>query len=532
MSCKSVATLRRLVHRSLSVAQTTSTSGSSLESSPHQLWLRNGPSVSCMPAGVSSTNRGTWFQQYRALSQGSQRCQKEETQPKTTATKVETSESASEQNAGTPSSDASPNDPLPQLEVPEYEKELMFKGLETDFPCLSRLPPAGPEPEYHKISSGFKLFHSEQPFHLKYLGVLPELHIAYETWGELNADRSNVVLLNTGMSASSHAKSHQDIPTPGWWEKFVGPGCAIDTEKFFVICTNALGGCYGSSGPSSVNPVSGKPYGTHFPVVTIEDIVHATFLLLDHLGVDQVYACVGSSMGGMTSLLAPALYPDRVGRAICISSCAQTHPSTIAMRYLQRRAIMTDPNWARGHYYGSSYPRMGMKLARELGTITYRSGAEWLNRFGRSTISDELPSLCPYFEIERYIEHQGEQFSVKYDPNSLLYLSKAMDFFDMGEGFPSLVEGLARVKCPVMVMGAKTDILIPITQQRQLANLLQEAGNDRVTYYELDSIYGHDTFLLDLNNVGAAIKGQLETELRERGMVRKDKPKWLQDQDK
>ncbi|XP_071802564.1 uncharacterized protein [Asterias amurensis] len=404
---------------------------------------------------------------------------------------------------------------LPQLDLPNYDKELMFKGLETNFPCLSRLPSAGPEPEYHKISSGYKEFQFNEPFHLNYnSGVLPQLSIAYETWGELNQERSNVVVINTGMSASSHVKSHKENPTPGWWEKFVGPGCAIDTDKFFVICSNVLGGCYGTTGPSSTNPVTGQPYGTHFPLVTVEDMVRSFFLLLDHLQIHKVYASVGSSLGGMLSLMAPALYPDRVGRAICISSCAQTHPSTIAMRYLQRRAIMTDPNWARGHYYGQSFPRMGMKLARELGTITYRSGPEWMERFGRAKISNEQASLCPYFEIESYLEYKGEQFSVKYDPNSLLYISKAMDFFDMGEGFSSLLEGVSRVKCPTMIIGVQTDILIPVAQQRQIASLLRESGNNNVTYYELDAIYGHDTFLLDLNNVGAAIKGQLETELK------------------
>ncbi|XP_022094913.1 probable serine-O-acetyltransferase [Acanthaster planci] len=535
MTSQTVAALRRLVHRSLGTVQALNTDGPLLDFSPSQLGMRKVHSVSCTHAGASTHQSMATFkctqmpqlQLNRPLSHSSRWCQQEEAQ----ASGKQTTEPVTGKADSSPASSAASH-PLPQLEVPDYDKELLFKGLETDFPCLSRLPPAGPEPEYHKISSGYKVFHSQEPFHMKYGGVLPELHIAYETWGELNQDRSNVVILNTGMSASSHAKSHEDNKTPGWWEKFVGPGCSIDTEKFFVICFNALGGCYGSSGPSSVNPLSDKPYGTHFPMVTIEDIVHSSFMLLDDLQIHQVHASVGSSMGGMTSLMAAALYPDRVGRAICISSCAQTHPSTIAMRYLQRRAIMTDPNWARGHYYGVSYPRMGMKLARELGTVTYRSGAEWLNRFARSTISDEPPSLCPHFEIERYIEHQGEQFSVKYDPNSLLYLSKAMDFFDIGEGFPSLLEGLARVKCPVMVMGAKSDILMPVTQQRQLANLLQESGNDGVTYYELDSIYGHDTFLLDLNNVGAAIKGQLETELKERGVVRKGKPKWLQGQDK
>ncbi|XP_072177133.1 uncharacterized protein [Diadema setosum] len=417
----------------------------------------------------------------------------------------------------------------PQLDIPDYEAEWRFKGLETDFPCLSRSPQAGPEPEYHKIVSGYQTFHYQQPFALKYNdGVLPELSVAYETWGELNSDRSNVVLLFTGLSSSSHARSHEDNLTPGWWEKFIGPGRAIDTSKFFVVCCNHIGGCYGTTGPSSINPVTGKPYGTTFPLVSVEDMVHAQFLLMDYLGVDKLHASVGSSLGGMCSLLSAALYPDRVRRVISISACAQTYASSIALRFLQRRAIMTDPNWQRGHYYGDSYPKMGMKLAREIATITYRSGPEWKERFGRKLIDeDEPPSLCPSFEIEAYIMHQGEAFCNKYDPNSLLYISKAMDMFDMGEGFDSLQEGISRVRCPVMVLGAQTDLLIPIWQQREMVDLLKASGNDAIAFYEINSIYGHDTFLLDLSSVGGAVKGQLETEMQETGLVRKSKPSWL-----
>ncbi|XP_072014699.1 serine O-succinyltransferase-like [Amphiura filiformis] len=418
---------------------------------------------------------------------------------------------------------------LPQLEVPNYDRELKFKGLETDFPCLSRLPTAGPDATYQKVTTGFKEYHHKEPFSVKYNeGILPELTIAYETFGTLNEDKSNAVIIFCGLSASSHIRSHKDNPAPGWWEKFVGPGCAVDTNEFFVICCNNLAGCYGTTGPSSINPTTGQPYGTTFPIISVDDIVHSQFLLLDHFGIDKVYATVGSSLGGMTSLLSPALYPDRVGRAICISCCAQTHPTSISLRYLQRRAIMTDPNWARGHYYGESYPRMGMKLAREIATITYRSGPEWGNRFGRKrTHNNASPSLCPYFEIEEYIEYQGESFSTKFDPNSLLYISKAMDLFDMSEGYSSLLEGVSRVKCPVMIIGVQTDILIPCWQQKEIADLLKKSGNTAVTYYELDSLYGHDTFLLDLSNVGSAVKGQLETKLTQTGIVRKQKPQWL-----
>lgn len=340
---------------------------------------------------------------------------------------------------------------------------------------------------------------------------LPELQVAYETWGKLNETKSNAVMIQAGLSASSHAKSHRENLRPGWWEKFVGPGCAVDTDEFFVICPNNLGSCYGTTGPSSVNPLTGKQYATTFPLTSIDDMVQANFLLLDELGIDKLHACVGSSLGGMLSLMAAAEFPERVGRIISISSCAQSHPSSIAMRYLQRKTIMSDPNWNKGHYYDGPYPKMGMKLAREIATMTYRSGPEWDQRFSRERIDPGSPNtLCPTFTIESYLEYQGESFSTKYDPNSLLYISKAMDLFDMGEGYSSLQEGLSRVKCPIMVIGVQTDILFPIWQQRTLAELLQKSGNLGVTFYELNSLYGHDTFLLDINGVGAAVKGYLE----------------------
>ncbi|XP_078687384.1 uncharacterized protein LOC144919729 isoform X2 [Branchiostoma floridae x Branchiostoma belcheri] len=383
----------------------------------------------------------------------------------------------------------------------------------------------GPDPTYQKVVSGYKLFQSDEPFHCELNGgVLPELEVAYETWGRLNESRSNAVIIHTGLSANSHARSHEENPSPGWWEAFIGPGCAIDTNNFFVICANNIGGCYGSSGPSSKNPLTDQPYATTFPIVTVADMVNSQFMLLDHLGIDKLHASVGPSLGGMISLMAGALYPDRVGRVVSISACAQSHPASIAMRYLQRRCIMQDPHWNNGYYYDGKYPGQGMKMAREIATTTYRSGPEWEIRFSRKKINGNV-SLCPTFEIESYIDYQGAQFMSKYDPNSLLYISKAMDLFDISDGYSSMVEGLQRVRCPIMVMGVQSDILFPVWQQRELAKLLHQAGNEAVTYFELNSIFGHDTFLLDLNGVGTAIKGFLETEVKENGNGGKKKNK-------
>ncbi|XP_050399067.2 uncharacterized protein LOC126816499 isoform X1 [Patella vulgata] len=431
--------------------------------------------------------------------------------------------------------DVEPDFNLPQLDTPCYPEftsdetntDADFRGLETDFPCLTRNKLSGPEPDYQNVQGGYKVFTSNEPFHMRYNnGKLPELKVAYETWGELNEDKSNAVLIHAGLSASSHAKSHPENLEPGWWEKFVGPGCAVDTNKHFIICTNNLGGCYGSSGPSTINPLTNQRFSTTFPVVSIMDMVNAQFLLLDHLGINRLHASVGSSLGGMLSLMSAALYPDRIARFVSISSCAESHPSSVAIRYLQRKCIMSDPNWNKGYYYDKkgSYPKMGMKLAREIATMTYRSGPEWDQRFGRNFIEKSANvSLCPTFTIESYLEHQGESFSTKFDPNSLLYISKAMDLFDIGEEFGSTKEALKRIVCPAMILGVQTDILFPIWQQRHLARLLQESGNPAVTFYELNSIYGHDTFLLDLNGVGAAVKGFLETDLKEKGWLTKHK---------
>lgn len=448
------------------------------------------------------------------------------------------------------------------------------------FPCLdavesrsatleARTSTSGPEPSY---TTGATLkYHCDDPILLDWGGTLREFDIAYETWGSLNQDKSNVILLHTGLSASSHAHSTEINPQPGWWEKFIGPGCALDTDKYFVLCTNVLGGCYGSTGPSSIDPADGQNYATRFPILTIDDMVRAQFRLLDHLGIEKLYASVGSSMGGMLSLAAGVLFPDRVARIASISGCARSHPYSIAMRHTQRQVLMMDPNWNRGFYYGRVPPHHGMKLAREIATVTYRSGPEWEQRFGRRRADpSKPPALCPDFLIETYLDHAGEKFNLTYDANSLLYVSKAMDLFDLGRenrvrtlerraerekqlksaedssiGFDAscsltlpelpyeeqpgqseerevnpqevlsakppadLVAGLAPLRDhPTLVMGVASDILFPAWQQREIANTLRYAGNKNVTYGELSekqSMFGHDTFLLDLENIGKAV---------------------------
>ncbi|KAI8803863.1 homoserine O-acetyltransferase [Cladochytrium replicatum] len=421
---------------------------------------------------------------------------------------------------------------------------------------------SGPEPAYGRIVSGYNLFHHEARFKFVHGGVIPSFEVAYETWGKLNEKKDNAILLFTGLSASSHAKSHEKNTAPGWWESFIGPGGPLDTDKFFVICANVMGGCYGSTGPSSVDPTrdDGARYGTRFPIVTIFDMVRAQFKLVEGLGIEKLYAAVGSSMGGMLSLAAGAMYPEKIGRVISISAAARSHPYSIALRYTQRQALMSDPNWNRGFYYDSIPPHVGMKLARQIATISYRSGPEWEQRFGRKRAGEDDgdgsvggPLFCADFSIEKYLDHQGEKFCLQYDANSLLYISKAMDLFDMSHPIPSdpdlesnsdeqaalppsdakcnattlghepqsrsqnvagnvsaLVQGLSPANMPVLVLGVQSDILFPIWQQKEIADSLRAGGNKAVTYYELDALYGHDTFLIDRVNVGGAIKGHLE----------------------
>jgi len=381
---------------------------------------------------------------------------------------------------------------------------------------MQRTPiPMGPEPSYERVVSGYETFHHPGTFHCDWGGRLPELDIAYETWGTLAPARDNAVLLHTGLSASSHARSHARNPHSGWWEEFIGPGQPLDTDRWFVICTNLLGGCYGSTGPSSTNPATGEPWATDFPIITVRDMVRAQLLLLDALGIERLHASVGASLGGMQSLMIAGLVPERVGRLVSISAAACSHPQSIAMRFVQRQAVMADPEWRDGRYYGESFPHRGLRVAREIGTLTYRSGPEWRERFGRTRTKDDLPRLDEDFQVESYLAYQGDKFCLQYDPNSYLYVSKAMDLFDMTDAPAAQADGdageptrLTQVACPALVVGVTSDLLFPVWQQRELANLLERSAPE-VVYHEIDAPYGHDTFLIERRRVGGILESFL-----------------------
>lgn len=424
---------------------------------------------------------------------------------------------------------------------------------------------AGPEPSYSKVLTGFEVYHSDKAIFFDHGGFLPEYDIAYESWGTLNNAKDNMILIHTGLSASSHAKSQPKNTKPGWWENFIGPGKYIDTSKYFVVCTNVLGGCYGSTGPSSRDPANNDYYGTRFPIITVNDMVRAQRRLVREVfGVSQLHASVGASMGGMQSLAYAWEFPDEVKKVVSISGCARSHPYSIALRHTQRQVLMSDPNWNRGFYYDGIPPHIGMKLAREIATVTYRSGPEWETRFGRNRADESRPpALCPDFLVETYLDHAGEKFCLEYDANSLLYVLKAMDLFDLSisnrqraektrtlteqryysretktisssippepyreqikqatvtpeESLQDLTEGIGRIAHKdILVVGVESDILFPVWQQREIASVLQQGRTSGdIRYFELGndiSNFGHDTFLLSLDDIGSPVKDFLLT---------------------
>lgn len=340
-------------------------------------------------------------------------------------------------------------------------------------------------------------------------GTLAQADVAFETWGELTAARDNSVLLFTGLSPSAHAASAPADPKPGWWEDMIGPGRAIDTERHFLICVNSLGSCFGSTGPASTDPETGRPYRLRFPVLSIEDIAAGGAAVVDALGIERLHCVIGPSMGGMTALAFALLYPQRSRNLVLISSAARALPFAIAMRSLQREMIRFDPAWNGGNYSPPG-PEDGMHLARKLGMISYRSAGEWQKRFGRERVAGATEPFGIEFEIESYLEHHAQKFAGTFDANCYLYLSRAMDLFDAADHRGFLEGSLDELEVQrALVIGVASDILFPIAQQRELAKLLRAAGRD-VQLAELPSIQGHDSFLVDMDRFRPVIARFLE----------------------
>lgn len=354
-----------------------------------------------------------------------------------------------------------------------------------------------------------RYFALPSPFPMKRGGALAQASLAYETWGELSPARDNALLIFTGLSPSAHAASSAEDPSPGWWEDMIGPGKYIDTTRWYVICVNTLGSCKGSTGAASPNPASGEPYRLDFPDLTLEDAANAAQTLVAGLGIERLACLLGNSMGGMTALAYLAQHPGSARSHISISTAPQAQPFAIAIRSLQREAIRLDPQWNNGHYSEESYPEAGMSIARKLGVITYRSAMEWVGRFARIRLDSDQREEDPFgaeFQVESYLAGHARRFVRNFDPNSYLYLSRASDWFDIGEyGQGGVAAALARTGLEqALVIGVETDILFPLSQQQEIADGLRGGGAE-VEFVALDSPQGHDAFLVDIPRFGAAI---------------------------
>lgn len=347
---------------------------------------------------------------------------------------------------------------------------------------------------------------------------LIDVTIAYETFGTLADDRSNVVLLCHALSGDAHVAEGpgpDGTSSDGWWSAMVGPGKPIDTDRWFVVCSNVLGGCSGTTGPGSIDPETGAPLGLRFPLVTIEDMVDAQAALLDALGIDRLAAVVGGSMGGMQALSWARRHPDRVGACIVAASTWRLAAQAIAFNEVGRTAILGDPGFLGGDYYTEGQPGHGLGIARMIGHITYLSDISMRDKFGRRLQGrdDHAFGFETEFEVESYLAHQGRKFVERFDANTYLYMTKAMDYFDLSAGAESLAHALAGVQSRFLLLTFTSDWLFPTYQTREIVDALHAAGAE-VTFSEIESVYGHDAFLLEAEAQGEIIGPFLEAGAR------------------
>ncbi len=349
-----------------------------------------------------------------------------------------------------------------------------------------------------------------RPFALEGGGSLSEVTVAYETWGELDADASNAVLVCHALTGDSHAagNSGKGHPTSGWWDSIIGPGKALDTDHYFVVCVNVLGGCQGSTGPASIHPDDGLPYGSRFPVVTTRDIVRTQQLLARSLGIGRWLSVVGGSMGGMQALEWACMFPEQVGSLVSIASCAAASPLQIGWSEVGRLAIAQDPKWNGGDYYDAADgegPTEGLMLSRRIAQIHYRADQSYQDRFGRSSVEGrERFDLWGRYQIESYLDYHGQRLARRFDANSYLILNKVMDLHDVGRGRNGVRQALQRVSCPTLVVSIDTDALYTPRQQTELYDGLVAAGVE-VELKGITSTHGHDGFLLEFKQLGPMI---------------------------
>lgn len=343
-----------------------------------------------------------------------------------------------------------------------------------------------------------KVFTIDKPIELECNKTLyPPIHIAYETYGELNKDKTNAILVCHALTGSACAYSEN--PTKkGFWDVIIGPNKAIDINKYFVISSNVLGSCYGSSGPSSINPKTNKPYALDFPFITIKDMVYAQKLLIESLGIEKLLCVIGGSMGGMQVLQWTKSYPHMVKSAVAIATTYRHNAVQIAFNEVARQAVINDPSWMNGNYYGVDFPRYGLSIARMVGHITYLSQNSMEKKFGRNLVKDKPDfDFSVNFQVESYLRYKGEQFTHRFDANSFLYLTKAIDYFDLQQDYPSLEDALAQSNnIKFLIISFSSDWLYPKEQSKRIVNALESAGAD-VSYKNINYDLGHDSFLLE-----------------------------------
>ncbi len=355
-------------------------------------------------------------------------------------------------------------------------------------------------------------FHHDGTLPLESGQQLGPLTLAYETYGTLNAARDNAILILHALSGDAHVAGFHtpDDRKPGWWDVMVGPGKAFDTTRYFVLCANIIGGCMGSTGPKCVNPATGEPYAMAFPIITIGDMVNAQRLLMDALDIPRWYAVTGGSMGGMQALQWATAYPERVAHCIPIATTHRLSAMSIGFNAVGRAAIMSDPHWQEGHYYGGELPTNGLAVARMVAHITYLSEASMHQKFGRQLrhAEDYAWNFDPEFSVETYLHYQGDEFVKRFDANSYLYITKAMDYFDLGAVAGTLTNAMAVAQARFLVMSYTSDWLFPTAQARELVRALRFNGLD-VSFVEIESPSGHDAFLLEHEEMTKLIRGFL-----------------------
>jgi homoserine O-acetyltransferase/O-succinyltransferase len=348
--------------------------------------------------------------------------------------------------------------------------------------------------------------------------TLAEIDVAYETYGQLDIDGKNAIFVCHALTGDAHAAFYQDDKDkkPGWWDTLIGPGKAIDTDRYYVVCSNILGGCKGTTGPASINPATGRPYGIKFPLITVEDSVQVEKLLLDTLGVAELYAIIGGSLGGMRALQWCVSYPDYVRRCICVASAVNLSPQALAFDIIARQEIECDPNWKQGKFYEDNPEHMnGLVRARQIGHVTYLSAASMAAKFGREIREKPMPGeqskFSTSFQVESYLNYQGQKFVERFDANSYLYISRMMDMFDLEADYGSLREAFKHTQTKFLVVSISTDWLFPSVQQLEIVSILLSLRK-HVSYFMLDSPYGHDAFLMESDTLQRGIESFLSGE--------------------